>query len=51
MFNGLPAILVEEQRPIAKLASRYTIHCEVNEQGCISALHAVVAPSKLSALR
>ena len=50
MFNGLPAILVEEQRPIAKLASRYTIHFEVNEEGCISALQTVVAPSKLSAI-
>jgi RNA polymerase sigma-70 factor (ECF subfamily) len=51
MFNGLPGILVEEPRPIAKLATRYTIHFEVNDQGSIIGLHTVVAPSKLSAIR
>ena len=50
MFNGLPAILVEDVRSIAGSATRYTIHFEVNEQGKIRELHAVVAPGKLSAV-
>lgn len=51
MFNGLPAILVEEVRPIAKAPMCYTIHFELNDEGHIRGLQAVVAPSKLSAIR
>lgn len=51
MFNGLPAILVEEQRPAVNFASCYTIHFDVNDEGCIRGLHAVLAPGKLSATR
>lgn len=51
MFNGLPAILVEELPTMTRAATRYTIHFEVNDEGRIRGLQAVVAPSKLSAIR
>jgi len=51
MFNGLPAILVEDFRSTATAATRYTIHFEVDDEGRIRGLHAVLAPRKLSAIR
>ena len=51
MFNGLPAILVEDLAPVTRAATRYTIHFEVNDEGRIRGLHAVIAPGKLSAIK
>ena len=51
MLNNLPTILVEDFRSIPKAATRYTIHFEVDDEGRIRGLHAVLAPSKLSAIR
>lgn len=51
MLNGLPAILVEDLPTMTGAATRYTIHFEVNDEGRIRGLQAVVAPSKLSAIR
>jgi RNA polymerase sigma-70 factor (ECF subfamily) len=51
MLNNLPTILVEDLRSIPKAATRYTIHFEVDDDGRIRGLHAVLAPSKLSAIR
>ncbi len=51
LLNALPAILVEDVRSITTAATRYTIHFEVDECGNIRGLHAVLAPSKLSAIR
>jgi len=48
MLNGLPAMLVEDVRSIPNAATRYTIHFEVDEDGRIRGLHAVLAPGKLS---
>ncbi len=50
MLNHLPAILVEDRPTTARTASRYTIHFEVDDQGRICCLHAVLAPNKLSAI-
>jgi RNA polymerase sigma-70 factor (ECF subfamily) len=50
MLNGLPAILVEDLPSGPSVATRYTIHFEVNDEGRIQGLHAVLAPSKLSAI-
>lgn len=50
VLNGLPAILVEDVRSITTAATRYTIHFEVDGAGRIRGLHAVLAPSKLSAI-
>ena len=51
MFNGLPAILVEDLATGTRAATRYTIHFEVNDEGRIRGLHAVIAPGKLSAIK
>jgi RNA polymerase sigma-70 factor, ECF subfamily len=51
MLNGLPAILVEDVRSVTAAATRYTIHFEVDDDGRIRGLHAVLAPSKLRAVR
>jgi RNA polymerase sigma-70 factor (ECF subfamily) len=51
MLNNLPTILVEDLRSIPNAATRYTIHFEVDDDGRIRGLHAVLAPSKLSAIR
>jgi RNA polymerase sigma-70 factor (ECF subfamily) len=48
MLNGLPAILVEDARSASTAATRYTIHFEVNDDGRVRGLHAVLAPGKLS---
>jgi RNA polymerase sigma-70 factor, ECF subfamily len=50
MLNGLPAVLVEGLPAIPGSATRYTIHFEVNDEGRIRGLHAVLAPGKLSAI-
>jgi RNA polymerase sigma-70 factor (ECF subfamily) len=57
-LNGLPALLIEvnvdgEHLPPRfkeGLAKRYTMHCEVNDEGRIQKLFSVLAPSKLTAL-
>ncbi|MEK6407839.1 MAG: sigma-70 family RNA polymerase sigma factor [Acidobacteriota bacterium] len=51
MLNGLPAMLVEDVRSTTTAATRYTIHIEVADDGRICGLHAVVAPSKLTAVK
>ena len=51
MLNGLPAVMVEDFRSTTTAATRYTIHIDVNDEGRIRGLHAVVAPSKLAALK
>ena len=50
-LNGLPAIVVEDLPTTTGAATRYTIHFEVNGAGLVCGLHAVLAPSKLSAIR
>ena len=50
MLNNLPTVLVEDLRSTPKAATRYTIHFEVDDEGRIRGLHAVLAPSKLSAI-
>lgn len=49
-MNGLPAVLVESAPPRAKWAPRTVIRCELDERGKISALHLVLATSKLTAI-
>jgi RNA polymerase sigma factor (sigma-70 family) len=50
-LNGQPALLFEEVNSRATRASRYTIHIELDDAGRIRRLDAVLAPSKLSAIR
>jgi RNA polymerase sigma-70 factor (ECF subfamily) len=51
MLNGLPAILIEDLPKLPGSATRYTVHFEVNDEGRIRGLHAVLAPSKLYAIK
>lgn len=51
MLNGLASIVVEDVRSITTTATRYTIHVNVDDAGRIRDLYAVLAPSKLSAVR
>ena len=50
-LNGSPAIVVEDVYRSSKLASRYTIHFDLDQEGRIRGLHTVLAPRKLSAVR
>jgi RNA polymerase sigma-70 factor, ECF subfamily len=51
MLNGLPSILIEDVRSSGTAATRYTVHTDVDDAGCIRTLYAVLAPGKLSAVR
>jgi|SRR5580704_572594 RNA polymerase sigma factor (sigma-70 family) len=50
LFNGLPALLIEGPQSDPNFATRYTLHCEVNDSACIEKLNMVVAPSKLTSV-
>ncbi|HWN98010.1 MAG TPA: sigma-70 family RNA polymerase sigma factor [Blastocatellia bacterium] len=49
-FNGLPGILFEDVESVGTAATRYTVHIEVDLDGKIRRLDAVLAPDKLSAV-
>jgi RNA polymerase sigma factor (sigma-70 family) len=49
-FNGLPAILFEDVDSRSTDATRYTIHVELDVNGLIRRLEAVLAPDKLTAV-
>jgi RNA polymerase sigma-70 factor (ECF subfamily) len=49
-LNGLPAVLFEDVESTSTAATRYTIHIEVDRDGKIRRLDAVLAPDKLSAV-
>lgn len=49
-LNALPSIIVEDVPTRSTAASTYTIHFDVNDQGQIRGLYAVLAPSKLTAV-
>ena len=49
-LNGLPAVVVENIHNLDGIARRFTIHCEVDEAGCIQELDIVLAPRKLIAV-
>jgi RNA polymerase sigma factor (sigma-70 family) len=51
VLNGRPAILLEDVNSLATRATRYTVHVEVDEAGRIRKLDAVLAPSKLTAIK
>lgn len=50
-LNGLPAIVVEDVYRGSRVASGYTIHFDVDQDGRIRGLHTVLAPHKLSAMK
>jgi RNA polymerase sigma-70 factor (ECF subfamily) len=49
-LNGLPALLLELETAPPGIASRFTMHVEVDQDGRILRLLTVLAPSKLTAI-
>jgi RNA polymerase sigma factor (sigma-70 family) len=50
-LNGRPAAVLEQVNSRATRARRYTVHVEVDDAGRIRKLDAVLAPSKLTAIK
>ncbi|RIK89581.1 MAG: RNA polymerase subunit sigma, partial [Proteobacteria bacterium] len=48
--NGLPAALVTLRRPVRRQAPRSLLRIELDADGRIRAVHAILAPRKLAAL-
>jgi RNA polymerase sigma-70 factor (ECF subfamily) len=51
LVNGLPAALIELERPVRRQAPRTLLRCELDAGGQIRLVQAVLAPRKLAALR
>jgi RNA polymerase sigma-70 factor (ECF subfamily) len=51
IVNGLPAVLVVWKHGPPSLASRTVTTCEIDESGQITALHSILATSKLAAMK
>jgi RNA polymerase sigma-70 factor, ECF subfamily len=49
-LNGLPAVVVENIHNLQGIATRFTLHCQVDETGRIRELDIVLAPRKLTAV-
>ncbi len=50
-INGLPALLVQLERPQENQAPRAVLRCDLDAEGRIDALHTILAPAKLAGLR
>lgn len=48
--NGLPAVLIDVLHPVRRQAPRSLIHLELDAEGKIGAIHAVLTPRKLGHL-
>jgi RNA polymerase sigma-70 factor (ECF subfamily) len=51
IVNGLPAAMITLERPVRRQAPRTLLRCELDEDGRIRLVHAILAPRKLAALR
>jgi RNA polymerase sigma-70 factor (ECF subfamily) len=51
LVNGLPAALITLERPVRRQAPRTLLRCELDGDGRVRVVHAVLAPRKLAALR
>jgi RNA polymerase sigma-70 factor (ECF subfamily) len=51
LVNGLPAALVTLEHPVRRQAPRTLLRCELDGEGRIRAVHAILAPRKLAGLR
>ena len=51
LVNGLPAALITLERPVRRQAPRTLLRCELDADGRIALVHAILAPRKLTALR
>ncbi len=50
LVNGLPAALITLERPVRRQAPRTLLRCEIDGEGRIQLVHAILAPRKLAAL-
>jgi RNA polymerase sigma-70 factor (ECF subfamily) len=50
LVNGLPAALVTLERPVRRQAPRTLLRCELDPEGRIRLVHAILAPRKLASL-
>jgi RNA polymerase sigma-70 factor (ECF subfamily) len=50
LVNGLPAALITLERPVRRQAPRTLLRCEIDADGRIVLVHAILAPRKLAAL-
>lgn len=50
-FNGLPGFVLEQTPNRPRMASRFMLRCDIDAEGRITALHSVLAPSKLGRVR
>ena len=50
LVNGLPAALITLERPVRRQAPRTLLRCEIDAEGHIQLVHAILAPRKLAAL-
>jgi RNA polymerase sigma-70 factor (ECF subfamily) len=50
LVNGLPAALITLERPVRRQAPRTLVRCELDGEGRIRRVHAILAPRKLAAL-
>lgn len=50
ILNGLPAAVVETDHQLEGVARRFTLHCEVGDDGRIKTLLTIAAPRKLTAV-
>ncbi len=51
LVNGLPAAVIQLARPRLRLAPRTVLRCELDPDGRIREIHAILAPRKLGAVR
>jgi RNA polymerase sigma-70 factor (ECF subfamily) len=49
--NGLPAALVTVLQPVRRQAPRTLLRCELDAEGRIRLVQAILAPAKLASLR
>jgi RNA polymerase sigma-70 factor (ECF subfamily) len=50
LVNGLPAAIITLERPVRRQAPRSLLRCELDAEGRIRIVHAILAPRKLAAL-
>ena len=50
LVNGLPAVWIALARPVRRQAPRTLLRCELDADGRIQAIHAILAPRKLAGL-
>ena len=50
LVNGLPAAFIQLVQPVRRQAPRTLLRCELDEDGRICVVHAILAPRKLAAL-